>query len=497
MIGLVLAAALSPEASRPPDGTYSYALSRHGAKIGTSDIVFKTLPSALAVQERADLGSLQATTTTILDPATLQETSYSGVSPQQGFFGMTFGSASVTINSGSTNIPLQASAGLPILVSDGLVSCSALLPSIVHASGTTSFTIAALNGAKSYPASVSPNAGTPPADVPQEDTGMTLTFAGATMVLWYDSKTFALDLAENAVSSFEIRRTAYAAQATISPVAKPTPVPLPAPHYTSRDVTFPAALGATLAGTVTIPKGAHAPLPIIVMVPGSGRQNRNEEIGPNRVFLQLANTLSNSGYIVLRYDKRGVGSSVGEGNLDLRDYAVADADAAFHFARTLPEVDKRRIYLLGHSEGAMSVPIIAAGESGVRGIILLGAPAIPLDKVMDKQLGVTDSTSVPQFTQFIKSWSKYVPAETIARVACPILVVQGGKDRQVLATDLPTLVDAAKNAGRDITVRIIPNDDHIFLRLPEAQKSTGEEYYQPAYLDPEVSATILTWLARH
>jgi dienelactone hydrolase len=75
--------------------------------------------------------------------------------------------------------------------------------------------------------------------------------------------------------------------------------------------------------------------------------------------------------------------------------------------------------------------------------------------------------------------------------------VQGGKDKQVLAADLPTLVDAAKNAGRDITVRILPNDDHIFFRLAEDQKSTGEEYFQPAYLDPELYAIILSWLAHH
>ncbi len=497
MIALVLAAALAQGAARPPDGTYYYTLTRQGVMIGSSEIVFKTLPAALTVQERADLGSLQATTMTSLDAATLNETAYGGVSPQQGSFGATFTKDSLTINSGSTRIPLQESGGLPMLLSDGLVSSLALLPAIVHATGKASFTIAAINGAKSYPASVSTSNVPLPSDVPKTDAAMTLTYAGGAVTLWYDPKTFVLDLARNAATSFEIRRTSYTAQATLSPMANPTPVPLPAPQYVSRDVSFPASLGATLAGTLTIPKGARGPLPIVVTVPGSGAQDRNEQIGPNRVFLQLANMLSNHGYIVLRYDKRGVGSSVGKGNADLRKYAVSDADAAFHFARTLPQVDKRRIYLLGHSEGAMSVPIIAASEPGVRGIILLGAPAMPLDKVMDEQLGVTDSISVPQFTTFIKSWSNYIPAETIAHVRCPILIVQGGKDKQVLAADLPTLVNAAKSAGRDITVRTIPNDDHIFLRLPDDQKSTGEEYFQPGYLDPAVFEAILSWLAHH
>ncbi len=496
MIALTLAATLAVAPARPPDGTYTYAITRAGAKIGTSVLAFKTSGSMLTVQERADLGALQATTNTVLDGNTLQETAYNGTSPQQGSFSVTFENGGVTIHSGSTAVPLQAVGGQPIVVADGLVSSAALIPAIMHASSTAkSFTLAALNGGKAFAASSGSTTARPPQGVPQTDAAMTLTYAGATATLWYDPKTNVLDLLQNPTASVDIRLVSRSAQAAIAPIVVATPVPLPAAKYVTRTVTFPAAFGAQLAGALTIPEHAHLPLPAIVMVPGSGAQDRDEAIGPNKIFLQLANALSNHGYIVLRYDKRGVGASRGEGINDFRQYAVADADGAFHYAQTLPEVDKKRIYLLGHSEGGMSVPIIASREKGIRGIILLAPAAVPLAQVVSKQEGAKALSSLAQFREFLQSWAGYVPAQTIAQVPCPILVVQGGKDMQVLASDLPHLVDAARTAHRNITVRLLPDDDHIFLKLPGAQRSTGTEYYRPAYIDPALAAAILSWLA--
>ncbi len=485
----------------PPDGTYGYTLTQRGAKIGTSTIVFKTVGRNVAVQERADLGSLQVTTTTSLEAGTLREISYEGSSPQQGAFSADVSANGVTLRISNATVPLSAVGGLPLVIADGLVSSAALIPAIVHATETRTLTIAALNGGKAFAASVESAVIPPPSGIPPSDAAMKLTYAGATATLWYEPKTLVLDALENRAASLEIRLTSQQAGGVIEPIGRistPTPLPLPPASYVSRTVSFPAAFGAQLAGTLTVPAGARGPLPAIVMLPGSGPEDRDETIGPNKIFLQLASFLSNNGYIVLRYDKRGIAASTGNAaDADLRQNATADAQAALRFVQRAAEIDKRRIYLLGHSEGAMSAPIIAANQSGIGGIILLGAPALPLAEVVQKQLGSAQLSSVPAFKAFLQSWQSYVPAATIARVHCPILIVQGGKDSQILAADLPHLVDAAKKAKRNVTVRVLPQDDHLFLKLAPNQTSTGAEYFQPAYIDPELGQTILNWLSRH
>jgi uncharacterized protein len=491
-------AAEPPAANLPPDGTYVYALTQRKVKIGTSTIVFKTLGPKVTVQERADLGNLQVTTTTSLDAGTLREISYRGFSPQEGSFGADVSASGVTLHASSANIPLTAVGGLPLVIADGLVSSAALLPAIVRAAQTQAFTIAALNGGKAFAASVE-SAGTPPPDgIPSTDAALRLTYAGATETLWYDSTTLVLDALENPVAQFEIRLTSQHEGGVIEPLVTPTPVPLPTANYVSRTVSFPAAFGAQLAGTMTVPENAHGALPAIVMLPGSGAEDRDETIGPNKIFLQLANLFSNNRYVVLRYDKRGIAASTGTAaDADLRKDALADARAALQLAQRMPEIDKRRIYLLGHSEGAMSAPIIASSQPGIRGIILLGAPALPLAEVVQKQTGASKLSSLPAFKLFLQSWQSYVPAETIARVQCPILIVQGGKDNQILAADLPNLVEAAQSAKRNVTVRVLPRDDHLFLKLAPNQTSTGEEYFEPGYVDPELGEIILDWLSRH
>jgi uncharacterized protein len=495
---LVPARATEPAAvPRPPDGTYVYKL-HYRATTGTSTIVFKSAGPTIAVQERADLGDLQVTTTTTLDAGTLREIRYSGASPQEGSFSADVGSNAVMVRVGNAGITLSAVGGLPLIIADGLISSAALIPAIVRATGARTFTIAALNGGKAFAASVDSVAISPPPGVPAGDAAMKLTYAGASETLWYQRKTMVLDALENQTASFEVRRTAQYAGGAIEPTVTPTPVPLPPATYATRTVSFPAEFGAQLAGTLTIPADAHAPLPAIVMLPGSGPEDRDETVGPNKIFLQLANLLSNSGYIVLRYDKRGIGASTGAAaGADLRQNALADAQAAFRFAQRTSEVDKQHIYLLGHSEGAMSAAIIASTQAGVRGIILLGGPALPLAEVVQKQRGYEELSSVPAFKAFLQSWEGYVPAVTIARVTCPILILQGGKDIQILATDLPRLVDAAEAAKRNVTVRLLPDDDHLFLKLPPDQPSTGAEYFEPAHIDPALGQAILNWLSRN
>jgi len=296
-------------------------------------------------------------------------------------------------------------------------------------------------------------------------------------------------------------------------------LPTPFPHFTSRDVRFTSADGTVLAGTLTVPDGGSGPHATVVLVHGSGTGDRDETVGPNPIFLQLSNVLSNAGYAVLRYDKRGIGQSGGRTTLGTRDELLDDVKAAFRFAREQPEVDPKHVYLLGHSEGGELVPTVAAQEPGVAGIILMAPPALPLAQVLMEQalagvapdqraaarareLAIFASTrgGHDSMRAWLRSSLDVDPIVDIARVHVPILILQGAADAQVLLTDLPRLVNAARAHNRDVTVRTFPGDNHLFEAAPPGVVQTPGEALQqyltvPAWVDSRVTDAIENWLA--
>ncbi|MCX4095166.1 alpha/beta hydrolase family protein [Nocardia sp. alder85J] len=151
--------------------------------------------------------------------------------------------------------------------------------------------------------------------------------------------------------------------------------PRPPWPYRAEDVTFRSG-DITVAGTVTVPDtpGRH---PAVVLIAGSGPQDRNEQIFGHKPFLLLADTLTRAGYAVLRTDKRGIGGTGGTLNsADYRDL-TDDAAAGVAFMRGRADVDAGRIGLLGHSEGGYLAPLVAARpDSGVSFVILMAGPAV-------------------------------------------------------------------------------------------------------------------------
>ena len=161
----------------------------------------------------------------------------------------------------------------------------------------------------------------------------------------------------------------------------------PPPPYPQREVTFENDT-VTLAGTLTLPPtpGKH---PALVLLTGSGAQDRDENVYGFKIFKQIADTLTRRGFAVLRFDDRGVGGSTGsQANCTTDDYA-GDALAAVKFLKSQAGIDASRIDLLGHSEGAIAASIAASRDPGdVAGIVLMAGPGLRGDSLVNSQIGL-------------------------------------------------------------------------------------------------------------
>jgi len=271
--------------------------------------------------------------------------------------------------------------------------------------------------------------------------------------------------------------------------------PSPPYGYYTEDVTFKnEQANVTLAGTLTLPsKEGH--YPAVVLISGSGPQNRNSEFAGHRPFLVLADHLTRNGIAVLRYDDRGFGQSTGNfGTGTSLDFSY-DVESAVEYLKTRKEIKKDKIGLIGHSDGAMIAPMVAARSSDVSLIVLLAGPGVPgakllLDRqeLLEKKMGfseveveksrrhaeqmiqivVNSSDSettkaelielsknnyddIPEYAippgmskdEFISRhiemlsspWFKffltYDPTTTLQKVKCPVLALNGDKDVQV------------------------------------------------------------------
>jgi uncharacterized protein len=183
--------------------------------------------------------------------------------------------------------------------------------------------------------------------------------------------------------------------------------PKPPFPYKSEEVSF-ANGPIKFAGTLTIPDG-KGPFPAALLLSGSGAQDRDEAIFGHKPFLVLADHLSRAGIAVLRVDDRGVGGSTGDlsrvTNEDLKD----DALAALKTLKGRPEIDPKRIGLIGHSEGGLTAPLAASQSRDVAFIVLMAAPGVPGDSILTRQLkaqyragGVPDDRMRPAIVEHLK-----------------------------------------------------------------------------------------------
>ena len=166
------------------------------------------------------------------------------------------------------------------------------------------------------------------------------------------------------------------------PVPSRTQIPVAPYPYDAIDLEFPNdKAGIRLAGTLTVPKG-QGPFPAVVLVTGSGAQNRDEEILGHKPFLVIADYLARRGIAALRYDDRGVGGSGGSFSAATTFDFTDDALAALSFLRNRSEIDPKRVGIVGHSEGGIVAAIAASRNSSLSFIVMLAGPGVRGDRLL-------------------------------------------------------------------------------------------------------------------
>jgi pimeloyl-ACP methyl ester carboxylesterase len=323
--------------------------------------------------------------------------------------------------------------------------------------------------------------------------------------------------------------------------------------YREEEISFPSvAAGVSLAGTLTLPKGA-GPFPAALLIVGSGPHDRDESLANHRPFLVLADHLTRKGFAVLRYDKRGIGKSTGSADRATTLDLAADAQAAIAYLKTRKEIDPAKIALIGHSEGAMIAPLIASQTKDVAWVVLLAAPAtkgedtlLNQSELIGRAGGLTDeqlTTSLdfdqaaydlvrtekdsavlndklsglvkasglaaamtpavlePQLRMLESPWFRffldYDPLPNLKALQVPVLALYGQKDLQVpTKPNLALLKQALQDGGnKDADVRELPDLNHLFQH---AYSGTPAEYAAiEETFSPEALQIISDWLLHH
>jgi pimeloyl-ACP methyl ester carboxylesterase len=325
-----------------------------------------------------------------------------------------------------------------------------------------------------------------------------------------------------------LHRDAPAAQA--APNRPQTPKP-PFPYRAEEVAYVNPASGLKLAGTLTLPPGP-GPFPVALLITGSGTQDRDETVFDHKPYLLLADRLTREGVAVLRVDDRGAGGSeAGPATVTSADFAT-DVAAGVAFLRGRKDIDPARVGLIGHSEGGLIAPLVAAKDPKIAFLVLLSAPGVDgrtlmlsqnramavasgatpeqvetmlkakaawfdairdapddavararLTAVIDQQGVPADSPSRPQILSLASPWWRYSlnihPEVALRQVKVPVLAIGGSKDLQAPAAENLAAIKAALAADKNVTVREIPDLNHL---LQTARTGLPSEY-------PEIEET--------
>jgi pimeloyl-ACP methyl ester carboxylesterase len=350
---------------------------------------------------------------------------------------------------------------------------------------------------------------------------------------------------------------------TLKRVAKPTTLnrpqePKPPYPYDEEEVSYENKRdGVKLAGTLTLPRGKSSS-PAVILITGSGAQNRNEELLGHKPFLVLADYLTRRGIAVLRVDDRGVGGSTGSVPNSTSENFSVDVLSGIDFLKRHDRINPKQIGLIGHSEGGLIAPMVAAQSNDVAFIVLLAGPGLTGEEILylqgaliakasgagpealakqratqemmftivkrekdnavaermlreeiDKQMASASEAEKTQakqvmdaqFKQVLSPWFRffltYDPRTALAKVKCPALALNGENDLQVPVTENLREIEAALKAGgdKDVTVMRLPKLNHLFQTSETG--SPGDYGSIEETFSPNALKIIGDWILKH
>jgi esterase/lipase len=280
-----------------------------------------------------------------------------------------------------------------------------------------------------------------------------------------------------------------------------------------------------LPATMSIPKG-NGPFPGVILVHGSGPNDRDETIGPNKPFKDIAWGLASQGIIVLRYEKRTYTYSEEMSilkNITVREEVIEDAILAANTMKNYQNVDENNLFVIGHSLGGMLAPRIASQNDVLKGIAILAGPArkiedllinqtkyianidgkidenesIQIDIIQDqvkkiKDLNINENESI--FGAYRPYWddlNNYNQVETAKNLSIDIFIVQGERDYQVTLADYNIWLNSI-GSNDNVELILYPQLNHLFIS--GTGNSTPEEYLTEGHVDNTVIEDITNWI---
>ncbi|HEX4945282.1 MAG TPA: alpha/beta hydrolase [Blastocatellia bacterium] len=347
-----------------------------------------------------------------------------------------------------------------------------------------------------------------------------------------------------------------ATAADLAPPKRPQ-TPQPPYPYNTEDITFEnKAANIKLAGTLTTPR-TNGPHPAVILISGSGPQDRNETLMGHHPFWVLSDHLTRNGIAVLRFDDRGVGKSGGRFSTATSEDFASDVLAGVESLKTRPEINAKKIGLVGHSEGGMIAPMCAVKSKDVSFLVLLAAPGVPADELLYEQAAliaraegateaaIADNRKIQEqiFTvlktekdiaaaekklqeivnkalantpaaqrkaveaqlnaqaksvnaPWFRFFMGYDPRTTLRQVKVPVLAINGELDLQVaIKQNLPEIAKALKAGGnKKVQTVTLPKLNHLFQT---ATKGTVSEYAKiEETMSPAALTLISNWIAK-